>query len=254
MEMMDTDADGHVTLNEFWLGARALQFAQIHEDRSHVLTRAKSAFDEIDEDDNGQLDQNELTDLALRLGMTPNDAAQQVSELMTMIDTDEDGVISWDEFAQAVQQGILDHLVESVFNQNDHAEIVSVCTDHCERNDMLSSRLNSNHSGKSTLSDNNEVDKLDVRSCDDDLATRHAFRSFNQHGHHTPPPQTTRTDTIPRAKYQFLWELFCATDSDNDGSINEDELFDLLNDRSLFKSSHISHDLMTEVLKSIDIK
>ena len=56
----------------------------------------KEAFDVFDTDKSGQISQSELSKVMSQLGYNLNDA--QVTQIMTHIDSDKSGEISFDEF------------------------------------------------------------------------------------------------------------------------------------------------------------
>ncbi|EGD81781.1 hypothetical protein PTSG_02494 [Salpingoeca rosetta] len=223
---LDPDGDGHITPQEFWQGAHLLGLAQVHEDRSRLLIRACAVFDEIDRDGDNELNRSELTQVAMKLGVLQSDIEDVVDALMAVLDADGDGTVTRDEFMEAVKHGHLDNLLESAEAQSQ--DTFATYTEHERHAD--------------SPDDDNDAEQRFARLRRNGLAA--STREL--------PPRTEKTMLISDEKYQYLWDLFCVADDDCSGKINEDELFDLLNDESLFGKKRITRNLITSVMKSID--
>eukprot|EP00043_Microstomoeca_roanoka_P015125 m.150968 g.150968 ORF g.150968 m.150968 type:complete len:2035 (+) comp16189_c0_seq1:329-6433(+) len=234
---LDPDGDGKITLEEFWQGAHLLGLAQIHKDRSHLLLKATTVFDEIDQDGDGELDEDELTKVALKLGVMEADLKQIVSTLVTLLDHDGNGTVSRDEFMLAVQQGHLDTLLESATTQSND----TFASYDTSRESTVNSRRPL--ASQFSLGDDDEDVYNSLRS-DHRLSTASQDRQL--------PERTPKTQGIPDSKYRFLWDVFCVADDDCSGQISEDELFELLNDETLFGKTRITRNLLSSVMNSID--
>ena len=222
-----------MTLTEFWRGAHLLGFAKVHEDRGHLLAKAAAVFEEIDTDGNNKADHEELAQIALKLGVMESNLDSVVAALMDVLDEDGDGTVSRDEFLLAVQRGHLDTLLQTA-----EAQSQSTFATYDASGDAGSASQHRRHALARSVSD------------DDDLFA--ASRGAVARSSRKAPERTEKTQHIPEDKYLHLWDVFCVADDDCSGEINEDELFDLLNDESIFGQKRISRNLISEVMKSID--
>ena len=89
---VDVDLSGTIDFEEF----KALMVAQ-HGDRA---SRLKLAFSVFDEDGNGEITANEMTDVMGQFGLTKEELAEMLKE----VDEDGDGAIEFEEFCKLVPE------------------------------------------------------------------------------------------------------------------------------------------------------
>ena len=70
--------------------------------KQFTSTELKKRFDDIDSDHSGEIDRCELREIFLGMGVPVGERA--LSDVMSKIDTDQDGTITFDEFEHAMQE------------------------------------------------------------------------------------------------------------------------------------------------------
>eukprot|EP00056_Hartaetosiga_gracilis_P009677 m.139599 g.139599 ORF g.139599 m.139599 type:complete len:1074 (+) comp13172_c0_seq1:77-3298(+) len=252
-KLMDTDGSGAINIKEFYNGI-ATQAAQrqqeqnlIDEDsqsesnpdydefnseeseeefeeelmevtspsKKGMMRRGLKAFRAIDVDGDGELDRKELALVLQKLGVS-NDALSEITGmLMQKLDTDNDGTVSMDEFIDAIKRGDIDTLIE----------------------------------GAEELQSDNESDNGDHHH---DIFSLANTQKKPPSSRLEPPPRSEKTENMSESKFRYLWDLFCVADDDHSGNISEDELYELMNDPTLF-SEVSSRSLIHSIMESIDI-
>mmetsp|Transcript_924 Transcript_924/g.1194 ORF Transcript_924/g.1194 Transcript_924/m.1194 type:complete len:128 (+) Transcript_924:2-385(+) len=95
MEMIgsvDDNSDGSIDFDEF---------VQLMGSRSDPDQELREAFDVFDTDKNGSISRSELKGLMVKLGQNLSDA--ELDAMMTMVDSDGDGEISFEEFKEMME-------------------------------------------------------------------------------------------------------------------------------------------------------
>merc|ERR1719320_698038 len=92
MEITDDDDSGEIEFNEF---AQIWQRKLLSVNNSYI----HAVFSVLDEDGNGKIDGHELAKV---LNMKGDGDDEKIAELIMEVDSDGDGVISWDEFHAAM--------------------------------------------------------------------------------------------------------------------------------------------------------
>lgn len=92
---VDDNADGGIDFDEF------VDLMQSRVGRSDPDKELRDAFRVFDADDSGSISRSELKQLMINLGQTLSDA--EVDAMMEMVDTNNDGEISFPEFKAMMQ-------------------------------------------------------------------------------------------------------------------------------------------------------
>eukprot|EP00730_Choanoeca_flexa_P009424 TRINITY_DN12646_c4_g12_i1.p1 TRINITY_DN12646_c4_g12~~TRINITY_DN12646_c4_g12_i1.p1 ORF type:complete len:751 (+),score=228.69 TRINITY_DN12646_c4_g12_i1:193-2445(+) len=191
-------------------------------DRRVFGAQAAVLFDRIDTDGSNSIDRAELERLVRDLvDADEQDLQNLVSHMMTVLDTDNDAIVSRAEFIQAVESGQLDTLIE-LANQQPEEEAW-----------IQSGDLSQSHALTT-----------DTRAM---IAERMQSRPA--------PDRVEGTMHIEDDEYIYLWQMFNIADNDGSGSIELKELQSLLADATIAGEAVarvMTPERVQEVMEQID--